>query len=203
MLRPNLLVASLIAFGALLPSSAARADGPYDHLGGHAADTEYGPGRAVTLELNPVAFLIQNYGGAVELMMSPDHHALIVSLHYDRMNAVPFPDTRFHGLGSEIGYRYYSGFHGPRGLFIGPSLLAGGYLAVPLAGDNVTFATIGGAIDVGYQAIVRDVTFAIGTGIQYTRPTKSAGFEGAEYPVAIYTNGGLHPRILASIGYAF
>jgi hypothetical protein len=124
------------------------------------------------------------------------------------LNVLP---QNFHGFGGEIGYRYYFDQGGPRGFFIGPSFIIAAMNAsagncVQLNVCNSTTQTsyfdLGGALDVGYQAIIADaITFTVGAGAQYAGPSKS--IPDQQWPATIYANAKLQPRLLLSIGYAF
>ena len=152
-----------------------------------------------------------------------DHHALNLSLFYGatRTNQVPASmadmtqvdalTTLFQGFGGELGYRWYSGKAGPRGLYVGASFLLAHYDATPTKGvgtstarngADVPFWNLGGALDVGWQGIFADRFVAgLGGGLQYTAPTHS--FPQQEIPASVYANRGLRPRILLGLGVAF
>jgi hypothetical protein len=62
--------------------------------------------------------------------------------------------------------------------------------------------TYGGAVDVGWQALVADDwVVSLGGGGEYTFTSKAVPDQQA--PAAYYANSGLHPRALAAVGYAF
>ena len=64
------------------------------------------------------------------------------------------------------------------------------------------FANLGGALDLGYQAIISHVVLALGAGVQYVT-TSGTQLGGYGFPIGAQTSGGCaEPRVLASIGYA-
>ena len=109
----------------------------------------------------------------------------------------------FSGVGGEVGYHYYFGENGPRGFYAGPSFLLGFYNAKAAAtGESNAFQNFGGALDIGYQAIVADrIVLGIGAGLQYTVPTLKLPQQ--ELPASVYTNAGFRPRLLLALGIAF
>jgi hypothetical protein len=108
----------------------------------------------------------------------------------------------FNGLGGEIGYRYYWGANGPRGLFVGPSLILGWFDAQPQNGSSTQYLQYGLAADIGYQMLVADrVSLSLGGGLQYTAETKN--IPNQQFPAELYANSGLRPRVLLSMGWAF
>lgn len=167
-----------------------------------------------TVQINPIAAFIGEYGGAVEVVPAP-HHALIATAYYANTSSTdPTPTgysqfgdalydtTHLWGAGGEIGYRRYLGALGPHGLFYGPSLVFGFFDAhSPRTGVDYRFWKYGVAFDVGYQAIVGPVAFSIGAGVQYTRPSEDIPDQSLY--VAVHTGDAVRPRILGSIGYAF
>jgi hypothetical protein len=180
--------------------------------------------RAVSLEWNPLALFLDRF--SVNLVVVPrDHHALVVSPFYTWANTVPYatgidangnqlmsaagtPYTlnvlaqTFHGFGGELGYRYYFARGGPRGLFLGPSILLGDITATAGNGSETSFLDYGIAADAGYEALVADrVAVAVGAGVQYARTSKS--IPDQQLPASIYANDAVHPRLLLSLGYAF
>ena len=208
-----LCAASTVAIApARAGSTVAVAPAPAPaHAASTVADSDAvldGPlpaGKRAVLETNLVSPIVGLWGVSLELMPA-EHHALVLSgafVHGTR-SSNPQVQPALDGFGFEVGYRQYSGRRGPRGLFAGPSLLLGGYRLSPpdsATASNVDLFSVGGAFDVGYQAIVGDVAIALGAGVQYTHPSKDVPL--LAYPATIYANGGLRPRALVSIGYAF
>jgi hypothetical protein len=169
----------------------------------------------LALELSPLGPFVGHFGGAIELVPMP-HHALVLAgyymppfgqsdpLHGTDSQGIPVTyETTFSGFGGEVGYRYYFGTFGPHGLFIGPSLLLGSYRAsLQRTNHTVGFANLGGALDLGYQAIISHVVLALGAGVQYVT-TSGTQLGGYGFPIGAQTSGGCaEPRVLASIGYA-
>ncbi|GAC1352786.1 MAG: hypothetical protein NVS3B20_24550 [Polyangiales bacterium] len=153
---------------------------------------------ALAVEINPASPIVGYWGATLEAMLG-EHHALLLSGHYDY--APSSSQIVFSGGAGELGYRYYSGRSAMRGLYVGPSLLVGFYTANPAVGDRFTFRGFGGAVDVGYQEVFGHLVMGIGVGAQYTRVTEN--FEQVIGTPAVIAVGGLRPRLLLSIGYAF
>ncbi|HXX66302.1 MAG TPA: hypothetical protein VEK07_03920 [Polyangiaceae bacterium] len=175
------------------------------------------PHRTLTVEWNPVALVISRV--MIPIVVVPaDHHALVVSPYYTWASTVPYatgidaegaqlPNTlnvlsqSFHGYGAELGYRYYLDKGGPRGFFAGPSLILSAITAKAGNGSETSFADLGGAVDIGYEALVANtIAITLGGGVQYTAPTKSIPTQ--QWPASIYANDGVRPRLLVSVGYA-
>lgn len=172
--------------------------------------------RNFAIEVTPLSLIIEHFGAGLELM-PVEHHALLLSGYYfstttaKNLTTAPNPisdtgpvlvNNKFQGFGGELGYRYYYGHNGPRGLFVGPSLLLGKFDALPSAGATTHFYDIGGAADVGYQAILGDAwVFGFSAGAQYTWVSQS--FPMQEAPAAYHANSGIHPRMQIAVGYAF
>jgi hypothetical protein len=171
------------------------------------------PFRVVSLEFNPLSLIIGKV--SFNAVVTPvSHHALILSPFYVSTNTWPIyvfsdqgaaqqvPQQVFSGFGGEIGYRYYTGQHGPRGFFAGPSLIVGAMKAKAQNGSTTDYVDVGGAVDIGYELLVVDaVALSVGAGAQYTAPTKT--IPSQQFPADVYANGKLEPRALASIGWAF
>lgn len=172
-----------------------------------------GERRWLTLSYNPFTLHVSRYGGNVELLVA-SHHVLEGTLYYaDTVTNEDSNGNRFRGWGGELGYRYYTGHDGPRGFFVGPSLLLAVMRAIPARGETIDFLNYGIAVDAGYQAIIADRwVLGLGVGLQYNRPNKT--FPQQEVPASIYANaprgpdergGGLwvRPRLLLALGFAF
>jgi hypothetical protein len=178
--------------------------------------------RHVTVEWNPLPLVTIGRLSANVVVTPKNHHSLIVSPFYAwaTTNGISVYDSsstgcsvnspcqttlpvqHFSGFGAELGYRYYYGQRGPRGFFLGPSLIFGAFTATAQNGTKVDYANLGGAIDVGYEMLVADrVALALGGGLQYTATTVS--LPAQQFPAELYANGGLRPRLLLSAGWAF
>jgi hypothetical protein len=171
------------------------------------------PRRAFSIEWNPLS-LIVGRASAQLLVVPVDHHALVLNPFfawtttngidvYDAQgNATQLPVQKFTGFGAELGYRYYAGTRGPRGFFIGPSLIVAAVNVQAQSGASTSYADLGIAADAGYQLLVVDrVSLAVGAGVQYAMPTTSVPSQ--QFPADVYANGRVFPRALASIGWAF
>jgi hypothetical protein len=201
------------------PSSSASPNG-----GGAESQRDYarasledlaneGEHRSMTLEISPLATLIGQFGGTIEILPMR-HHALALSPYfywtrseYQAADGSTLGNT-FTGGGLEVGYRYYTGNAGPRGMFLGPSLLLGAFTGKGEGQSGqpdpaaVTFYNLGMAIDVGYQAVIGDDWLVgVGGGAQVMYVTKSLPDQG--WPTSVHTRSLVYPRLLFSIGYAF
>jgi hypothetical protein len=171
------------------------------------------PRRYLALELNPLAgFALHRWGG--NIIVAPlEHHAIIVNpfhayertypinLYDDNGNPLKLPVQRFYGWGGELGYRYYTGQGGLRGLFVGPSLFADWTTVFAQDGSQTSYVYYGVAADVGYQILISDrVSLSLGAGLQYGRPSKDIPRQG--FQAKYYANLILLPRLLISLGWA-
>jgi hypothetical protein len=171
------------------------------------------PRRFLSLEFNPLAAATVDRWGANIIFAPFEHHALIlnpfhayartynINLFDDNGNALQLPAQTFQGWGAELGYRYYTGRGGLRGLFLGPSLIADWMTARAQNGSQTSYVYYGIAADVGYQVLINDrVSLALGAGLQYAQPNKDIPKQGltAKY----YANATVLPRLLVSIGWA-
>jgi hypothetical protein len=217
--RPSLLLKLLssvgVAAAATTASPGARAEPPPPDVALHDAPS---PHRVLTVEWNPLALFVDRF--SLNAVLVPgDHHALVFSPFYTWANTVPYatgidangnplpyvlnvlPQT-FHGFGGELGYRYYLDRGGPRGFFVGPSVLLGAITATAGNGSQTSFLDYGVAADAGYEALLADtIAVSVGAGVQYTRTSES--IPDQQLPASIYANDGVHPRLLLSFGYAF
>jgi hypothetical protein len=211
------LVAGLLAAGATSTAvrlSAAASPVAVDVVLHDAPE----PHKTLTVEWNPLSLFIDRF--SVDVVVVPgDHHGLVLSPFYTwastaayatnidgEGNALPYTlnvlAQTFKGFGGELGYRYYFDQGGPRGLFVGPSLLAAALTATAGYGSQTSFADLGIAADAGYEALVADcIAISVGAGLQYTFTTKS--IPDQQLPASIYANDRLYPRLLLSMGYAF
>ena len=163
--------------------------------------------RPFAVELNPLGLVV---GGRISLgfeFAPVTHHVIIFSPHYVRTTAdIDVSANRqvsqsFTGGGAELGYRYYTGNRGMNGVFIGPSII-GGVFNAGLPGEDKTFTSFGGAVDVGVQTIVFDhLVLGAGVGVQYLHVSEDFGDLPAG-PSTIASTG-FKPRLLAQAGYAF
>jgi hypothetical protein len=172
------------------------------------------PRRVLTVEWSPLTLFIAKV--SVDVVVAPtDHHALVLVPFYASTttaplatsgmdasgNTIQLPAQNFKGFGGEIGYRYYVERGGPRGFFLGPSLLLGSMTATAADGTRTPFWNYGLAADGGYEALVVDrIAISVGAGVQYTATSKS--IPNQQLPASLYANGGLGPRLLLAVGYA-
>ena len=171
------------------------------------------PHRLVAIEWNPLPLLTIGKASANVIITPADHHALVLSPFYawtttasidivdDSNRHTRLPEQKFYGFGAELGYRYYCGSGGPRGLFVGPSLILGSFTAKAQDGTKTPYLDIGIAADVGYQVLVADrVALGLGGGIQYVTPSKSIPEQ--QFPAWVYANSRVSPRLLFAVGWA-
>jgi hypothetical protein len=170
--------------------------------------------RTVLVEWNPLPLATIGKASADIVITPGDHHAAVVSPFYawtttspvavfdDAGNRTLLPEQKFHGLGLELGYRYYFEPGGARGLFVGPSVVLGTFTAKAQNGTDTSYLDLGVAADVGYQILLADrLALALGGGLQYVAPSKT--IPDQQFPAWIYANNRLSPRVLFSIGWGF
>jgi hypothetical protein len=168
--------------------------------------------RTVALSWNAAALIASRVSVEVDVLVA-NHHALVVAPYFATTATAPIyvydqaggsselPEQRFTSYGGELGYRYYWGQNGPRGLFVGPSLVFAAVSASPQGRGALMFVDYGVAMDLGYEFLVADaVAIALGAGAEYKRTSVSVPDQ--QWPAKWYANDGFAPRILASIGWA-
>jgi len=182
----------------------------------HVADDQIAA-RRISIDWNPLPAITGLGKLSFDLVIVPiDHHALVVNPFYttastapivvfdDAGNPMRLPEQTFSGVGLEVGYRYYRGRGGPRGVFVGPSLVAAWMHEKQGRfgdGSSTSFVDYGVAVDVGYAALIGGFAIALGGGVQYL--ATSEAIPQQQWPVRIYANSGVLPRLLLSIGWAF
>jgi hypothetical protein len=180
-------------------------------------DKDNPPMKHIAIEANPFGILIGHYSAQLELMPWR-HSSFIINPHFDHVSSdisssaggtTATYSESFTGFGTELGYRFYTGKTGPTGFYFGPSVLLGTYTASADAGltgqgsasSSISFQQIGGALDIGGQAVVGPgVVIGAGFGLQYT--TVNQSFQDLPLTASILAGGGIRPRFLFSIGYA-
>jgi len=169
--------------------------------------------RYVTVEWSPLALFLGKISANV-VIAPVDHHSIVLSPFYASTTTIPIyiydnggnptqlPQQTFKGGGGELGYRYYFGRGGPRGFFVGPSLMFGAFTATAQNGADTQFFNLGVAADVGFQALVLDrISLSLGAGAQYNATTTT--IPNQQFPADVFANSGVRPRLLASVGCAF
>jgi hypothetical protein len=171
------------------------------------------PRRIVVLGWNPLSLVLGK--ASFDVVVVPrDHHGLILSPFYASTSTEPifvFDDMgnprqlakqTFSGFGGELGYRYYFDELGPRGFFMGPSLIVGWFTAQAGDGSQTAFLQYGAAVDVGYQTLIADrLSLTLGGGLEVVATNKSIPQQ--QFPARFYANFGVLPRLLLSVGWAF
>jgi hypothetical protein len=171
------------------------------------------PRRVVVLGWNPLPLIIGKASFDV-VVVPKDHHGLILSPFYaststepifvfdDMGNPTQLAKQTFSGFGGELGYRYYFDQFGPRGFFVGPSLILGWLRAEAGNGSRTAFLQYGGAVDAGYQTLIADrFSLTLGAGLEVVTTNKSIPEQ--QFPARFYANFGVLPRVLVSLGWAF
>ena len=207
--RELLTLVGLVVAGAMPGSARAEPPSAVDVV----IRNEPPPRRFLTIEDNPFPLLIGKRSANV--VIAPlNHHALVLSPSYvsvetapiyifdDTGNPTQLPKQKFSGWGGELGYRYYFGEGGPRGFFLGPSFMLSSLTAQAQDGSKTRFLLYGIAGDIGYQTLLWDsVTLSLGAGVQYTKTDKT--IPDQQFPAKLFANGGVLPRLLLSVGWAF
>jgi hypothetical protein len=173
------------------------------------------PMKNLALEANPLAIAVGRYSLTLEVMLAP-HHAIEITPYV--YFAVPAGNTEVDAYGGEIGYRYYTGRHGPEGWFLGGSLGFGAFEYQHIAptvrrasdglllDDSVTtqYDQVSAAIDAGYQVILQEhVVVGVGAGVEYRYLTLDPGFQPYDHDAQWLAYGpGFRPRLLFSMGGA-
>jgi len=207
--RLRLLLSGLLILGTATTAEAAE-EGAVDVVV-HDSPPSH---RVLLVEWNPLPLFTIHKLSANFVFTPREHHALVLSPFYawsktepvyafdDAGNATQLPEQRFHGFGTELGYRYYRSHGGPRGLFVGPSLVLGSFTARAQSGQTTDYLQYGVAADVGYQIILAErIALSLGGGVQYLTTSKS--IPDQQFPSWIYANRRVSPRVLMSLGWAF
>ena len=214
---PSPIAAAAPAATAPTPSSSATSEAAWPLTSTGAVDVALRepvpPRRYLALELNPLAGLALHRWGANIIVAPLEHHAFIlnpfhaytrtypINLYDDNGNPLLLPVQRFYSWGAELGYRYYTGRGGLRGLFVGPSLFADWMTVNAQDGSQTKYIYYGVAADVGYQALISDrVSLSFGGGLQDGVANKDIPRQG--FMAKYYANPILLPRLLVSIGWA-
>jgi hypothetical protein len=155
-------------------------------------------------ELNPLDAALTLFGATFELLPA-NHHAIDLTPSYW---------LQFGRLMGELGYRYYFGDGGPRGVFLGASTF-GAYFKCHYAHNgprpltNADASIVGVAVDGGYQEIVSGWVIGGGLGVGYQwshKPYDNCQVADPERSVdwpPDPTSYSLFPRFLFSVGRAF
>jgi hypothetical protein len=156
--------------------------------------------RPVAVTFNPVPIVLGRLSGNVEVLLAT-HHALVLSanalvFNVDRggRNVVSdgfgFASPTSGSVGVEVGYHYWLRWsQSLRGLFLGPSLLAGLTSNAQVGDPTTTQAYYGLAFDVGRQAVLPGgFTFGGGLGVAF---------------IHMATTTTAYPRALLQAGWSF
>lgn len=201
---------SLLLGSMVLVTSAASAQGPTTPDRPAPPPAEESTYKPMTGTLNPLSFAIGRYGFDFQYLPA-EHHAFVINPFFANTKAEVSStfngqttkyEQRFSGIGGELGYRFYTGSRGASGFFVGPSLIAGAYTASATGAESVSFRSLGYAVDIGGQAVLKNgFTIGGGFGLQYTSVNKD--FTDLPVTAAIIAGGGWRPRFLLALGYSF
>jgi hypothetical protein len=217
----SLSFASLAAFGAAFAfasfvSTSAHADeaaaAPAPLASAPADRTLTAPEppqfKQWAVEVNPLAAAIGRYSLQAEWLPAK-HHAIVLNPHFDHTTAdvtvgpLSYSES-FTGFGAEVGYRFYTGEQGANGFFIGPSLIAAHYGTSVGDKSGDSFNSIGAAVDLGGQVLVGPgILIGAGVGMQYSSVSINGSTDGMPLSAQIIAGGGVRPRALLTLGYAF
>lgn len=160
--------------------------------------------KTVAIELTPLGLFVGHYGASIEVVPAAHHGIVLSGFYLSTSNRAPSADSTappitntWRGLGGELGYRYYFGARGPHGLYLGPSLLAGSY-----HGAGYDFRDLGGALDVGYQAILGPAIIGLSAGAQYVHVDHDIPEQGDLY-ADVHVRSAVRPRAGLTVGVAF
>jgi len=197
----------------VVAAGSARADNlePIPDVTVHADTTA----RRIALDVDLVPLVTDLGKLTVDVLIVPiDHHALRVAPFFAWGSTAPIweisaagnpimqlPEETFRAYGLELGYRYYRGVRGPRGWYIGPSLILA-ELTEKGSGTSSDYNEIGLAIDTGYSAVIANrVAVALGVGVEGLTASKS--FAVQQFPSEMFAQRGIWPRVSLAIGWAF
>lgn len=169
-----------------------------------------------TVGLNPLGVAIGRYSLQGEYLPAK-HHAITLNPFFAHapvtvtVNGQDVDAGSLNGFGGELGYRFYTGSKGSNGFFIGPSFLFASYSQSAPSGTNTgassssdSFTSVGGALDIGGQAIIGPgIVVGGGFGLQYTSTSQDIDTENLNLASAVIAGGGIRPRFLMTVAYAF
>jgi hypothetical protein len=169
--------------------------------------------RHAAIIFNPLAVFIGRYSIQGEYLPAM-HHALTLNPFYTSVDGGSTNGIslgKFSGFGGELGYKFYTGSKGPNGFFIGPSLLFASYkqtgaclgLTNCANAPSSSFTSLGFALDFGGQGVIGGFVIGGGFGIQSTHNSINIATDSLSFGSAIIAGGGLRPRFLLTVGYAF
>ena len=205
--------AALSILGVVATTSTAHAQDPAQPAA--AAKPAEAPQKAeeehkkISLEINPLAATLGRYSIQAEYLPVA-HHAITLNpfFNYTPVKVNDKDAGNLTGFGGELGYRFYTGSKGPNGFFIGPSFIFASYTANPPDGAqgvaSKSFTAIGGALDLGGQAVIGPgIVIGGGFGLQYTSNSEEIKTDDLNLAAITIAGGGVRPRFLLSLGYAF
>jgi len=217
----SVLVSSAVFSFGLLAFTAgdARADEPAGQPAAPTAGEKPQPKddadeiKHFSIELNPLGVAIGRYSLQGEYMLAK-HHAVTLNPFFNHtpvtytVNGKDIDGGALNGFGGEAGYRFYTGSKGANGFFVGPSFLFGSYSADAPSGTpggkSQSFTSVGGAVDLGGQAIIGPgIVIGAGAGLQYTATSEELNTDNLNVAPAAIAGGGIRPRFLLALGFSF
>jgi hypothetical protein len=158
--------------------------------------------RTLSIEWNPLPLVTIGRLSLNAVLTPSDHDAIVLAPFYawastepisvfdDHGGATLLPEQKFKGGGGELGYRYYFGLGGPRGFFLGPSLILGAFTATAQDRSETKYIQFGVAADAGYETVILDaVSLSIGGGVQATGTSEH--IPAQQFPAKFYANNGV------------
>lgn len=165
--------------------------------------------KRVNISVNPLGLLIGRYSIQGDIMLVP-HLAVTINPVITHSTVTVESGGKeaeigsLTGFGGEVGGRFYTGKRGPEGFFVGPSFLFSSNTGKGWGGGEQSFLAYGAALDLGGQVMFDSgFTFSGGFGLQYTTTSEEITANNFNLASAIVAGGGIRPRFLISLGYAF
>lgn len=193
------------------PPAVAQAPAPREQPTVEDSDDDY---KHFTVGLNPLGVAIGRYSLQGEYLPAK-HHAITLNPFFAHapvtvtVNGQDVDAGSLNGFGGELGYRFYTGSKGSNGFFVGPSFIFASYSQSAPSGTNASsssdsFTSMGGALDIGGQAIIGPgIVVGGGFGLQYTSTSKDIDTNNLNLASAVIAGGGVRPRFLMTVAYAF
>jgi hypothetical protein len=163
-----------------------------------------------SFEQNVGDILVGRVSLCIEQMLG-QHQALYLAGHGQIAGFVV--DDWFAGAGAELGYRFYTGRGGTRGIYFGPSVFfaesySGGTIALEsitgtFTGEKKPWMTaVGGAVEAGYKWM-SGRGFLIGSGFGVELRAANRQKSEVSQLAWLFDGGGVRPRVSVVMGQAF
>jgi hypothetical protein len=217
--RAVVLISTAWSIVVLCRTGNAWADSPNPGTSSPASESQEPPRepehKHISIVVNPLGLAIGRYSIQGEYIFAR-HHAITLNPFYTHaplkvsVNGQEIDAGSLTGFGGELGYRLYTGSKGPNGFFIGPSFLyasyeqSGGTATLTGGTGEDSFDAYGVAVDLGGQAVVGPgIVIGGGVGLQYTKTSKEINTDNFNLASEILAAGGVRPRFLFALGFAF